>query len=157
MYMFIYSELNILKLFLTCNNPLYLILIHLVKLSGHLFNFAALDLVEVQVDVIKKVIAEVFGHITGITCYYQGYASKFSLVFVNMKVLHSCDFCDESLVQDVAIVQNISEEIILREKCLKYFLLVQTDRDEGLFLCHLPHWRVYHHPEQGMREHDTIL
>ena len=87
-----------------CSNHLNLILYHLVKLREHLFNLAAPDLVEMEVDVIKKVIAEVFGHITCITSCYHGDASKFPCVFFNIKVLHSYGYWNESLVQDVVIV-----------------------------------------------------
>ena len=90
-----------------CSNSLYLFLNHLVKLREHLFNFAALDLVEVKVDVIKKVIEEVFGHITGITCCYHGDASKFPHFFVSMKVIHSHGYCEECLVHNVAKMQNL--------------------------------------------------
>lgn len=121
-----------------CSNPLYLFLYHLVKLREYLFNLSAPDLVEVEVNVIKKIIAEVFGHITCITSCNHGDASKFSRVFVSIKVKHSCGYWDESLVQDVAIVQNLREVIILREICLKHFLLVLTEKEEVLFLCHLP-------------------
>ena len=121
-----------------CSKPLYLFINHLVKLREHLFNLAAPDLVEVEVDVIKKVIAEVLGHITGITCCYHGDASKFTRVFVIMKVIHTCDYLDECLVQDVAIVQNLREVIIFSEICLKHFLLILMEKEEVLFLCYLP-------------------
>lgn len=104
----------------------------------HLFDFAALDLVEVEVDVIKKVVAEVFGHITGITSCYHCDAGKFSRVLVNMKAIHSCGYWDESLVQDVAIVQYLREVIILREICLKHFLLILTEKEEVLSFATFP-------------------
>ena len=132
------SLLFVIQALQICHKPLYLFLNHLVKLREHLFNFAALDLFEEEVDVIKKVIAEGFGHITAITCCYHGDASKFSCFFVSMKVIYSCGYCEESLLHDVAIVQNLREVIILREICLKHFLLVLTDKEEVLFLCHLP-------------------
>ena len=60
------------KFFSTLYKRLHFLLRHRIQLRKLLLYFATLDLVVVEVDVIKKVIAEGFMHVATIVCGYDG-------------------------------------------------------------------------------------